>query len=131
MVQDKALQEHSSTLRLKIKEVENVKVIRQQIKTRFTWKKKDCIITKDFFVAIKPNPNKVGISTLKDDVRTVTTSQIKMEWICYNFYNKFYKVQEYHFGNKKLWHKVFDFLPINFSEGMNKKFVTLLSLKEL
>jgi predicted nucleotide-binding protein (sugar kinase/HSP70/actin superfamily) len=54
-----------------------------------------------------------------------------MEWICYNFYNKFYKVQEYHFGNKKLWHKVFDFLPINFSEGMNKKFVTLLSLKEL
>ncbi len=30
--------------------------------------KKDCIITKDFFVAIKPKPNKVGISTLKDDV---------------------------------------------------------------
>jgi predicted nucleotide-binding protein (sugar kinase/HSP70/actin superfamily) len=102
MVQDEVLQEHSSTLRLRIKEVENVKVTRQQIKTRLTWKKKDCIITKDFFVAIKPNPNKVGISTLKDDVRTVTTSQIKMEWICYNFYNKFYKVQEYHFGNKKL-----------------------------
>jgi hypothetical protein len=68
-----------STLRLKITEVENVKVTRQKIKTRLTWKKKDCIITKDFFVAIKPKPNKVGISTLKDDVRAITTSQIKMQ----------------------------------------------------
>jgi hypothetical protein len=58
--------------------VENVKATKQHIKTKLTWKKKDCIITKDFFVAIKPNPNKVGISTLKDDVRMVTTSQIKM-----------------------------------------------------
>jgi len=93
--------------------------------------KKDCIITKDFFVAIKPKPNKVGIFTLKDDVRMVTTNQIKMEWICYNFYNKLYKAQEDHFGNKKLQHKVFDFLPRNFFEGMNKKFITPLSLEEL
>ncbi len=78
--------------------------------------KKDCIITKDFFVAIKPKPNKVGIFTLKDDVRMVTTNQIKMEWICYNFYNKLYKAQEDDFGNKELRHKVFDFLPRNFFE---------------
>ncbi len=82
--------------------MENVKATRQHVKVRLTWKKKDCIITKDFFVTIKPKPNKVGISTLKDDVRTLTTSQIKMEWICYNFYNKFYKAQKYHFGNKEL-----------------------------
>ncbi len=80
--------------------MENVKVTRQQIKAKLTWEKKDCIITKFFFVAIKPKPNKVGISTLKDYVRTVSTSQIKMEWICYNFYNKFYRVQEDYFGNK-------------------------------
>ncbi len=79
-----------------------MKATRQQIKAKFTWKKKDCIITKDFFVAIKPKPNKMGISTLKDDVRMVTTSQIKMTWICYNFYNKFHKAQEDHFGNKEL-----------------------------
>jgi len=93
--------------------------------------KKNCIITKDFFVAIKPKPNKVGISTLKDDVKVVTTNQIKMEWICYNFYNKLYKAQEDHFGNKELQHKVFDFLPRNFFKGMNKKFITPLSLEEL
>jgi hypothetical protein len=40
--------------------------------------KKDYIITKDFFITIKPKPNKMGISTLKDDVKVVTTSQIKM-----------------------------------------------------
>jgi predicted nucleotide-binding protein (sugar kinase/HSP70/actin superfamily) len=111
--------------------VENVKATRQQIKMRLTWEKKDCIITKDLFVAIKPKPNKVGISTLKDDVRVVTTSQIKMEWICYNFYNKLYKAQEYHFGNKELRHKVFDFLFGNVFEGMNKKFITPFSLEEL
>jgi predicted nucleotide-binding protein (sugar kinase/HSP70/actin superfamily) len=59
-------------------------------------------MTKDFFIAIKPKPNKVGISTLKDDVKAITTNQIKMEWICYNFYNKLYKTQEYHFGYKEL-----------------------------
>jgi hypothetical protein len=32
--------------------------------------KKDCIITKDFFIAIKPKPNKVGLSTLKDNVKS-------------------------------------------------------------
>jgi predicted nucleotide-binding protein (sugar kinase/HSP70/actin superfamily) len=111
--------------------VENVKVTRQQIKMRLTWEKKDSIITKDLFVAIKPKPNKVGISTLKDDVRVVTTGQIKMEWICYNFYNKLYKAQEYHFGNKELRHKVFDFLLGNVFEGMNKKFITPFSLEEL
>ncbi len=79
-----------------------MKATRQKIKMKLTWKKKDCIITKDFFVAIKLKPNKVGISTLKDDVRIITTSQIKMEWICYNFYNKLYKAQEDHFGNKEL-----------------------------
>jgi predicted nucleotide-binding protein (sugar kinase/HSP70/actin superfamily) len=72
----------------------------------------------------------MGISTLKDDVKVVTTNQIKMEWICYNFYNKLYKAQEDHFGNKKLRHKVFNFLPIFFPNGMNKKFVTPLSLEE-
>jgi hypothetical protein len=91
-----------STLRLRIKEVENVKAIRQQIEAKLTWKQKDCIITKDFFIAIKPKPNKVGISTLKDDVKVVTTNQIKMEWICYNFYNKLYKTQKDHLGNEKL-----------------------------
>jgi predicted nucleotide-binding protein (sugar kinase/HSP70/actin superfamily) len=91
-----------STLRLRIKEVENVKAIRRQIEAKLTWKQKDCIITKDFFIAIKPKPNKVGISTLKDDVKVVTTNQIKMEWICYNFYNKLYKTQKYHLGNEKL-----------------------------
>jgi predicted nucleotide-binding protein (sugar kinase/HSP70/actin superfamily) len=93
--------------------------------------KKNYIITKDFFVAIKPKPNKVGISTFKDDVGVVTTNQIKMEWICYNFYNKLYKAQEDHFGNKELRHKVFDFFLRNFFEGMNKKFITPLSLEEL
>jgi predicted nucleotide-binding protein (sugar kinase/HSP70/actin superfamily) len=52
-----------------------------------------------------------------------------MEWICYNFYNKLYKTQVYHFGNKELQHKVFNFFPINFSQGMNKKFVAPLSLE--
>jgi predicted nucleotide-binding protein (sugar kinase/HSP70/actin superfamily) len=120
-----------STLRLKIKEVENVKATRRHIKAKLTWKQKYCIITKDFFIAIKPKPNKVGISTLKDDVKAITTNQIKMEWICYNFYNKLYKAQEYHFGNKELRHKVFNFLLIIFCEGMNKKFVTFVSLEEL
>ncbi len=82
--------------------MENVKAIRRQIEAKLTWKQKDCIITKDFFIAIKPKPNKVGISTLKDDVKVVTTNQIKMEWICYNFYNKLYKTQKYHLGNEKL-----------------------------
>jgi hypothetical protein len=82
--------------------VENVKAIRRQIEAKLTWKQKDCIITKDFFIAIKPKPNKVGISTLKDDVKVVTTNQIKMEWICYNFYNKLYKTQKDHLGNEKL-----------------------------
>jgi hypothetical protein len=59
-----------SMLRLKIMEVENVKVIKQQIKARLTWKKKECIITKDFFVTIKSKPNKVGIFALKDNVRS-------------------------------------------------------------
>jgi predicted nucleotide-binding protein (sugar kinase/HSP70/actin superfamily) len=61
----------------------------------------------------------------------VATSQIKMEWICYNFYNKLYKAQEDHFGNGKLRHKVLDFLLRKFSKGMNKKLVTLLSLEKL
>jgi len=117
-------------LRLRIKEVENVKPTRQQIKVILTWKKKDCIISQDFFIAIKPKPNKVGVSTLNDDVKVVTTSQIKMEWICYNFYNKLYKAQEDHFGNKELRHKVFDFFPIDFFERTNKKFITPLSLEE-
>ncbi len=120
-----------STLRLRITKAENVKATKQQIKARLSWKKKDCTITKDFFVAIKPKPNKVGIATFKYDVRVVTTSQIKMEWICYNFYNKRYKAQEDHFGNKELQHKVFDFLLINFSARMNKKFIAPLSLEEL
>jgi hypothetical protein len=47
--------------------------------------------TKEFFVAIKPKPNKVGISTLKDDVGVIATSQIGMERICCNFYSKLYK----------------------------------------
>jgi hypothetical protein len=59
--------------------VENAKATRQHIKAKLTWKQKDCIITKDFFVAIKPNPNKVGIFTFKGDVKVITTSQIKME----------------------------------------------------
>jgi hypothetical protein len=54
-----------------------------------------------------------------------------MEWICYNFYNKFYKAQKYHFGNKELWHKVFDFLHKKNFKGMNKKFVTPFFLEEL
>jgi predicted nucleotide-binding protein (sugar kinase/HSP70/actin superfamily) len=73
----------------------------------------------------------VGISTLKDDVRAITTSQIKMQWICHNFYNKLYKAQEDHFGNKELWHKVFDFLPINVFTRMNKKLIAPLFLEEL
>ncbi len=73
----------------------------------------------------------MGISTFKDDVRVATTSQIKMEWIYYNFYNKLYKAQEDNFGNKELRHKVFDFLLKFFSKGMNKKFITPLSLEEL
>jgi len=68
-----------------------VKVVRQQIRARLKWKQKDYTITKEFFVAIKPKPNKIGISTLKDDVGVIATSQIKMERICYNFYNKLYK----------------------------------------
>ncbi len=120
-----------STLKVRIKELENVKMTKQQIKTWLTWKQKDCIITKDLFIAIKPKLNKMGIFTFKDDVRVVATNQIKMEWICYNFYNKLYKAQEDHFGNGKLQHKVFDFLPKFFFKGMNKKLVTLLSLEEL
>ncbi len=53
----------------------------------------------------------MGISSLKDYVKIVSTSQIKMEWISYNFYNKLYRVQEDHLGNKELRHKVFNFLP--------------------
>ncbi len=64
-----------STLRLRIKELENVKMTKQRIKVRLTWKQKDCIITKDFFTTIKPKPNKMGISTLKDDIEAI--AQIK------------------------------------------------------
>ncbi len=93
-----------------------MKVTRQQIKAKLTWKQKVCIITKDFFIAIKPKPYKVGISTLKDDVKVITTSHVK--------------AQEDHFGNKKLQHKVFDFLPKFFFEWMNKKFIAPSSLEE-
>jgi hypothetical protein len=67
---------------------------RQRIRAILRWKQKDYIITKEFFAAIKPKPNKVGISTFKDDVGVIATSQIKMERICYNFYSKFYKTHE-------------------------------------
>jgi len=89
------------TLRLRIKELENVKMTKQRIKVRLTWKQKDSIITKDFFTTIKPKPNKMGISTLKDDIEAIATNQIEMESICYNFYIEFYKTQEDHLGNEK------------------------------
>jgi hypothetical protein len=63
MVQDKGLQQLVNTLKQRIKELEDVKVAKQQIRVRLTWKQKDCTITKEFFTSIKPNPNKVGIST--------------------------------------------------------------------
>lgn len=56
--------------------------------------------TKEFFVAIKLKPNKVGISTLKDDVGVIATSQIEMERICCNFYSKLYKAQQ---GSSQEW----------------------------
>ncbi len=79
-----------STFKLKIKELVNVKAIKQEIKVRFTWKQKDCTIMKDFFTTIKPKLNKVGIFTLKDDIKAITKNQIEMERICYNFYIKLY-----------------------------------------
>ncbi len=79
-----------------------MKATKQWIKVRFTWKQTDCIITKESFTAIKPKPNKVGIFTLKDDIKVIITSQIEMEQICYNFYIKLYKTQEDHLGNEKL-----------------------------
>ncbi len=68
-----------STFRQRIKELEDVKVARQWIRVKLRWKKKDYTITKEFFIRIKPKPNKVGISTFKDDVGVIATSQIKME----------------------------------------------------
>jgi hypothetical protein len=52
-----------SIFKQRIKELEDVKMARQQIRLRLKWKQKDYTITKEFFVAIKPKPNKVGIST--------------------------------------------------------------------
>jgi hypothetical protein len=71
--------------------LEDVKVARQWIRAKFRWKQKDYTITKECFTAIKPKPNKVGISTFKDDVGVIATSQIEMERICCNFYSKLYK----------------------------------------
>ncbi len=89
-----------STFRQRIKELEDVKVARQQIRAKLRWKQKDYIITKEFFVHIKPKPNKIWISTLKDDVGVITTSQIEMKRICCNFYSKLYKAQE---GSSQEW----------------------------
>jgi hypothetical protein len=91
-----------NTFKLRIKELENVKATKQWIKMKFTWEQKDCIIMKESFTAIKPKSNKVRIFTLKDDIKVIITSQIKMEEICYNFYIKLYKTQKDHFGNEKL-----------------------------
>ncbi len=62
-----------------------MKMTKQRIKVRLTWKQKDCIITKDFFTTIKPKPNKMGISTLKDDIEAIATNQIEMESIATTF----------------------------------------------
>ncbi len=65
-----------------------MKVARRRIRARLKWKQNDYTITKEFFATIKPKPNKVGISTLKDDVGVIATNQIEMERVCCNFYNK-------------------------------------------
>ncbi len=44
------------------------------MRVRFRCKQKDCTINKDFFITIKPKPNKAKKITFKDDIRAIATS---------------------------------------------------------
>ncbi len=50
------------------------------------WKLKGSTINKKFFVAIKPKPNNMVISTFKDEKGCMVTKEVQIKQVCYNFY---------------------------------------------
>jgi hypothetical protein len=77
-------------LRKKIQELEDVKLVGQNIKTMIRWRQHESSIFKYFLATIRFRPNKTLVFALKNENGIVVTKKEKLQKACYKFYNKLY-----------------------------------------
>lgn len=79
-------------------------------------------ITREFFFQVKLIPNRKWIFILKSEDEIVVSSKQLFEYVCYNFYNKFYKTQKVSTQEEEeLRAMILNSLPKRFFEAVNVK----------
>ncbi len=79
-------------------------------------------ITREFFFQVKLIPNRKWIFILESADEIVVSSKQLLEYVCYNFYNKFYKTQKVSTQEEEeLRAMILNSLPQRFFEAMNVK----------